>query len=164
MLAILGLGTNQGDRKENLREAIAALHTVPGVSVRRCSSLYETEPVGYTNQPDFCNMVAEVNTELSPRALLGVCLGIEAGMGRIRTFRNAPRIIDMDVLMVQGIQMNEKELILPHPRMRERAFVLVPLLELYPEANIYGEDLSSFVEKTGKKGVRLLEAFHFPGF
>lgn len=161
MLALLGLGTNQGDREDNLRVAVSALQTVPGIFVKRCSSLYETEPVGYTDQPDFYNMVAEVQTELSPRALLGVCLGIEAGMGRIRTFRNAPRIIDIDVLMAEGIHMEEKELVLPHPRMFERAFVIVPILELFPEGMVYGMDLTSFAPKTVEKKVNFLKKLCF---
>lgn len=143
MRAVLGIGTNQGDREENIRGAIAALGTVPGVQVCRQASLYETEPVGYVDQPDFLNTVVEVETSLSPRALLGVCLGIEAGMGRVRSFRNGPRIIDIDLLLAEGVCMDEEELQLPHPRMLERAFVLVPLQELFPSGKALGMDFAA---------------------
>lgn len=130
--AVLGLGGNQGEPLENLREALAALNRVPGIKVTSVSSVYKTAPVGFADQPDFYNLVAEVETDLSPRALLGACLGIEATLGRVRTFRNAPRLIDIDVLLAEGTKMNEAELTLPHPRMMERGFVLIPLRELYP--------------------------------
>lgn len=155
MRAVLGIGTNQGDREQNIRAALAALDTVPGMQVKRVASLYETAPVGYLQQPNFLNTVAEVETALSPRALLGVCLGIEAGMGRVRSFRNGPRIIDIDVLLAEGVEMQEQELILPHPRMLERAFVLVPLRELYPTGQALGLEFAAAAQAVGGEGVQL---------
>jgi 2-amino-4-hydroxy-6-hydroxymethyldihydropteridine diphosphokinase len=133
MRAVLGLGGNLGDRAGNLQAALDALAHLPGTAVTAVSSIYETAPVGYADQPDFYNLVAVVETELSPHALLGGCLGIEAALGRVRTFRNAPRVVDIDVLLVEGYTSADPELTLPHPRMMERAFVLVPLKELFPE-------------------------------
>ena len=88
MKAVIGLGTNIGDRALNLKEALGALELLPGTKVLHTSSVYETKPYGFSEQPDFLNMVAEVETTLSPHALLGACLGIEAGMGRVRAFKN----------------------------------------------------------------------------
>lgn len=153
MRAVLGIGTNQGDREENIRCALSALGTVPGVRVMRTASLYETAPVGYLDQPNFLNTAAEVETTLSPRALLGVCLGIEAGMGRVRSFRNGPRIIDIDLLLAEGVHMQEEELTVPHPRMLERAFVLVPLRELFPEGMALGLNFSGESAALGSDGV-----------
>ena len=157
MRAVLGIGTNQGDREENIRCALSALGTVPGVRVMRTASLYETAPVGYLDQPNFLNTAAEVETTLSPRALLGVCLGIEAGMGRVRSFRNGPRIIDIDLLLAEGVHMQEEELTVPHPRMLERAFVLVPLRELFPEGTALGLDFSGEYAALGSDGVTFYE-------
>lgn len=131
--AVLGLGANLGDRAENLRAALDALAHLPQTSVVAVSSLYETAPVGYADQPNFYNLVAVVETGLSPRALLGGCLGIEAALGRVRTFRNAPRVVDIDLLLMEGVTSDDAELTLPHPRMMERTFVLVPLAELFPD-------------------------------
>lgn len=140
--AVLGLGSNLGDRVDYLRQALDALALLPGTSVTAVSSVYETAPVGYADQPDFYNLVAVVQTELSPRALLGGCLGIEAALGRQRTFRNAPRVVDIDLLLMEGVTSDDPELILPHPRMMERAFVLVPLAELFPDRVALGVPFS----------------------
>lgn len=131
--AVLGLGGNLGDRVGNLQAALDALAHLPDTKVVAVSSLYETAPVGYADQPDFYNLVAVVETALSPRTLLGGCLGVEAALGRVRTFRNAPRVVDIDLLLMEGVVSNDAELTLPHPRMMERAFVLVPLAELFPK-------------------------------
>ena len=138
MKAVLGIGTNMGDRAENINSAIESLSLVPGIKVLRVSRTYETEPWGYTDQPNFYNNVVEIETTLSPETLLGVCLGIEAGMGRVRQFRNGPRVIDIDVLVYEGYKSDTEELQLPHPRIGERAFVLVPLKDLYEELNVLG--------------------------
>ena len=138
MKAVLGLGTNIGDRYKNIEEALECLSLVPGIKVLRTSSVYETEPWGYKEQRSFYNSVAEIETTLTADALLGVCLGIEAGMGRVREFKNGPRIIDIDVLVCEGVSSDTKELMLPHPRIGERAFVLIPLKELYDDMNVLG--------------------------
>lgn len=133
MRAVLGLGGNLGDRAANLSAAVKALEHLPGTRVTALSSLYETAPVGYADQPDFLNRVAVVETSLSPRALLGGCLGIEAALGRVRGRRFGPRVVDIDLLLYEGVASGDPELTLPHPRMMERAFVLVPLAELFPD-------------------------------
>ena len=128
--AYIALGSNLGDGEANLKEAIRALDLVPGVTVTKVSEFYLTEPWGYADQPDFTNACCEVETTLSPEALLGVCLGIEAGMGRVRQIKNGPRVIDLDLLLYGKETRNTEELILPHPRMGEREFVLLPLNDL----------------------------------
>ena len=157
MKAVIGIGTNIGDRYTNIEYAVAALDLVPGVSVIRQSSVYETEPWGYTQQEGFYNNVIEVETEKSPQALLGVCLGIEAGMGRIREFKYGPRIIDLDLLIYEGAVFDTEELKLPHPLIGERDFVLVPLAELFPSLDVYGfkyaQCYKNICEKTSAKKV-----------
>ena len=138
MKAVLGIGTNIGDRLKNIEEAYESLSLVPGIELLRKSSVYETEPWGYVDQPNFYNTVVEIETELSPNALLGVCLGIEAAMGRVREFKNGPRVIDVDLLVYEGRTSDTRELQLPHPRIGERAFVLVPLSELFTDLNVFG--------------------------
>ncbi|MCR4925849.1 MAG: 2-amino-4-hydroxy-6-hydroxymethyldihydropteridine diphosphokinase [Clostridiales bacterium] len=131
--AVIGLGTNQGDRMENLQAAVDAIKLLPATKIEKISKVYQTKPVGYENQEDFLNADIKIKTALSPHALLGACLGIEASMGRVRTIKNGPRIIDLDVLLYDGFKLDTFELKLPHPRAMERAFVMVPLLDLYPE-------------------------------
>lgn len=160
MKAVLGLGGNLGHPMENLREALASLNRVPGTRVTKVSSVYKTEPVGYADQPDFYNLVAEVETDRSPRALLGACLGIEAALGRARTFQNAPRLIDIDVLLYEEVTMEEPELILPHPRMMERGFVLIPLKELYPHEVVLGVNFGAHIQQVGDQGVVLYGPIH----
>lgn len=138
MKAVLGLGSNIGFRGENIKTAIKSLALVPGVKILRESSVYKTSPWGLTQQRDFYNNVVEVETELSPNALLGACLGIEAAMGRVRVLENGPRIIDIDVLVYENAVSDTKELQLPHPRIGERMFVLVPLIDLYEDLNVLG--------------------------
>ncbi|MBN2981273.1 2-amino-4-hydroxy-6-hydroxymethyldihydropteridine diphosphokinase [Cohnella algarum] len=135
--AYAALGANLGDRERSLREAVRRLAATEGIEVRRCSALYETDPVGYTEQPAFLNMAAALGTNLSPLELLRVMLGIEREMGRVRDIRFGPRTIDLDLLLYEGIELDTEELALPHPRMGERAFVLVPLRDVWadgPEA------------------------------
>lgn len=131
--AYIALGTNMGDRAENLNRAVWAVHALPDTAVSAVSRVYETKPVGYKKQADFLNAVIRVETKLSPKALLGACLGIEAGMGRLRTIKNGPRVIDLDLLLYEGEICNDHELVLPHPRIEERAFVLSPLCDLMPD-------------------------------
>lgn len=150
MKAIIGIGTNIGDRYTNIKNAVSALELVPGVSVIRESSVYETEPWGYTDQNGFYNNVIEVETEKSPQALLGICLGIEAGMGRIREFKYGPRVIDLDLLFYEDSVFDTEELKLPHPLIGERDFVLVPLAELFSDMNIYGFKYKENYEKVCK--------------
>ncbi|MCL2513352.1 MAG: 2-amino-4-hydroxy-6-hydroxymethyldihydropteridine diphosphokinase [Oscillospiraceae bacterium] len=126
----LSLGTNTGNREDNLKTALKAISLLPGTKITKESSVYETEPWGYEDQPMFLNMCAEIETGLSPHALLGACLGIEAAMGRTRLFKNAPRTIDIDILLYNDIKTDTEELTIPHPRMYEREFVMKPLEDL----------------------------------
>ena len=134
-LAYLALGSNLSDRETFLRSAIARLRDAPGVNFLRASSIYETEPVGVTDQPQFLNMVVEVEVEesVTPRHLLALAKRIEVEVGRTRRERWGPREIDIDVLLVGDEQISEDDFELPHPRMWERAFVMVPLAELAPD-------------------------------
>jgi 2-amino-4-hydroxy-6-hydroxymethyldihydropteridine diphosphokinase len=129
--AYLALGSNLGDRLATLQRAVDLLGAHPGIAVRRSSRVYETEPVG-PPQPGYLNAVIEVRTDLGPRELLQACLDVEAELGRVRGERWGPRTLDVDVLTYEDRRMAEPDLVLPHPRMHERAFVLVPLLELDP--------------------------------
>ncbi len=129
----LSLGSNLGEREENLRQALEMLSSSGEIEVLRVSSLYQTRPVGYTNQPDFLNLVAETATTLESHALLRRCLEVEDELGRVREERWGPRLIDLDVLLYGDVVSDDEELVLPHPLMLERAFVLVPLLELAPD-------------------------------
>ena len=137
--ALIGIGSNIGNKKGHIDSAIEALNNIPTVTVNRISSIYETEPWGYVNQENFYNAVIEVQTTLSASALLGVCLGIEAGIGRVRDVKNGPRVLDLDLLLFEGCESTTAELTLPHPRMFERDFVLVPLKDLYPDMEIYNK-------------------------
>ena len=135
--ALIGVGSNIGDRKEYIDTAIETLNHIPSVQVLRMSPIYESEPWGYANQEKFYNAVIEVETNLTAYTLLGVCLGIEAGVGRVRSIKNGPRVLDLDLLLFEGQESMSAELTLPHPRMFERDFVLIPLRDLYPEMKIY---------------------------
>jgi 2-amino-4-hydroxy-6-hydroxymethyldihydropteridine diphosphokinase len=127
--AFIGLGSNLGDRLANLSDAVGRLARTDGVTVTRVSRIYETAPVG-PPQSDYLNAVAEVRTSLPARVLLEALLAIEADLGRVRGERWGPRIIDLDLLTYGRDEIDEPGLTVPHPRMHERAFVLVPLLEL----------------------------------
>lgn len=131
--AYLGLGSNLGDREEFLREAVRQLSENPRVEIAAISSFYETAPVGYTDQPDFINVVIKVKTTLSPQKLLEICLSTEKKIGRLRTIRWGPRVIDIDVLLYNDLKVDEKDLQIPHPRMLEREFVIRPLAEIAPD-------------------------------
>jgi 2-amino-4-hydroxy-6-hydroxymethyldihydropteridine diphosphokinase len=126
----LGLGSNLGDRKQNLSQALGLLST--HVMIEKASSVYETEPVGYKDQPLFLNAVCRISTELNPKQLLRLAKKIEAKLGRKPGFPNAPRPIDIDILLYGDEVFSSKELTVPHLRLAERAFVLVPLSEIAP--------------------------------
>lgn len=134
--AFVALGSNLADPIKQVREALAALVQLDNVCLVRHSSLYRTVPFGYTDQPDFINAVAELDTGLSPLLLLDALLSLEACFGRIRTFRYAPRLLDLDLLWYQGVTRTHGRLILPHPCMTEREFVIVPLAEIAPELDL----------------------------
>lgn len=131
--AFVALGSNMGNGEENIKSAVKAMELVPGITVEKLSPVYETAPWGYEAQHNFTNACVKLSVDISPEALLGVCLGIEAGMGRIREFRNGPRIIDLDLIIYSGEERNTEELKLPHPGMKDRDFVLVPLFDIADE-------------------------------
>jgi 2-amino-4-hydroxy-6-hydroxymethyldihydropteridine diphosphokinase len=127
--AFLGLGSNLGDRLENLRRSLDLLED-RGIQIVRSSRVYETDPVGGPDQPEYLNAVVEVEAPGSARDLLGACLQIEEEMGRVREERWGPRVMDLDLLTFGDEAIEEPDLRVPHPRMHERGFVLIPLLEL----------------------------------
>jgi 2-amino-4-hydroxy-6-hydroxymethyldihydropteridine diphosphokinase len=135
-LAFIGLGSNLEDPHSQLRRAFAALGELPGTCLIAQSSMYRSAPMGFRDQPDFVNAVAKVATELSPQALLQALLQIEQLHGRERTFRNSPRTLDLDILLYDNMRLHENGLTIPHPQMHRRAFVLLPLLEIAPDASI----------------------------
>src|SRR6516225_8662010 len=132
--AYIALGSNLGDRRANLDEAVRLLRDKPGLAVVRVSSYFETTPVGGpAGQDPYLNAAAEINTDLGPRELLQTLLEIERHLGRVRGERNLPRTLDLDLLLFGNVIQNDAELTLPHPRMHERWFVLAPLAEIAPE-------------------------------
>ncbi|MFH1571340.1 MAG: 2-amino-4-hydroxy-6-hydroxymethyldihydropteridine diphosphokinase [Gemmatimonadota bacterium] len=133
-LAYVGLGANLGDRLASLRSGVAGLEAEAGIQVQACSSVYESEPVGYVDQPAFYNAVIGVHSSLAPRDLLTALFRVEQAHGRQRLVRWGPRTHDLDLLLWGDCVIDAPDLSLPHPRLLERAFVLVPLLEIAPEA------------------------------
>lgn len=136
--AFVSLGSNLARPDLQVTRALACLAELPCSRLLARSSLYRTAPVGYLEQPDFINAVALLETGLGPRALLDALLGLERAFGRERHFRNAPRTLDLDLLLYDDLVHHEPGLTLPHPRMHERAFVLAPLVEIAPDLVIPG--------------------------
>ncbi len=157
----LGIGTNIGNRTENLSEAIKAISHLPNTTAEAVSKIYETKAWGYTEQPDFYNICLKVKTELSAFAFLGACLGIEAAFGRERPFKNAPRIIDLDVLLFNDEKINTRELCVPHPEIENRAFVLVPLHDILPDMQIGDFDFSKAFADCDKTDIKLSKEIVF---
>jgi 2-amino-4-hydroxy-6-hydroxymethyldihydropteridine diphosphokinase len=153
MEVYLGLGSNLGDRKTNLEKALQLLGE--RLTIRQVSSLYQTEPVGHKEQPMFLNAVCRAETDLGPLQLLSLIKGIETALGRVPSFADGPRSIDVDILLYGGLSMETAELTIPHPRMAERAFVLIPLLELTPELvhPVSGESVKDLAAVQGQQGV-----------
>ncbi len=156
--AVIGIGTNIGDRKLNIENAIEALCLVPGINVLRKASIYETAPWGYTEQQNFYNTVVEFETTHTAETVLGACLGIEATMGRLRSIKNGPRIIDLDLLVYENYESNTEELTLPHKLIGERDFVLIPLSELYDDMNVLGYSYSKeYIKILPKNSAKKIE-------
>lgn len=155
--AVIALGTNLGNRIENLNNAVRAIARLSGVKILQASAVYETEPVGCEEDYKFYNAALLVETSVSPAVLLGECLGIEAAMGRVREKKNGPRIIDLDLILYEGFKSESFELTLPHPRALERAFVMAPLSELYPSGRAPGLFFAPRLRDVGMDGVTKTE-------
>ncbi len=142
-LAYVGLGSNIGEPRRQLREALQELDALPQTRATATSSFYRSSPVGYLDQPEFLNAVAQLDTSLAPESLLDCLQDIEARHGRERSFPGAPRTLDLDLLLFGAERLATPRLTIPHPRMHERAFVLQPLLELDSEISIPGKGKAS---------------------
>ena len=138
-LAYVALGSNLGEPRQQVLDAFIALADLPGTRVLQRSPLYRTPPWGVLDQPPFINAVAELETTLSPEALLQHLLAIEQRAGRVRAERNGPRTLDLDLLHVDGVCRDDRPLTLPHPRLAERAFVLLPLADVAPDLRLPGQ-------------------------
>ncbi len=151
--AFIALGTNIEPREEHFNQAIESLKTYSSIHIVQMSSIYETKPVGYTEQADFLNMVVQVQTDFTPFELLDICQQIEQQLGRKRTIRFGPRSIDLDVLLFNNNTIDTETLTIPHPRMHERAFVLIPLQEIEPNLKFKGASLKEWLNQLSKKDV-----------
>jgi 2-amino-4-hydroxy-6-hydroxymethyldihydropteridine diphosphokinase len=136
--AFVALGSNLDDPQAQVERALAALAALPRSALRARSRLFRTPPWGLADQPDFVNAVARLETSLPPRELLGALLAIETRCGRVRGVRNGPRVLDLDLLLYGDTALHEPGLAIPHPRLHERAFVLLPLAELAPDLDVPG--------------------------
>lgn len=155
--AALALGGNVGDVAAAFREALAALEA-SGVRVVARSSVWRTPPWGKTDQPDFLNMAALVATRLPPHDLLTLCLDLESRAGRVRAERWGPRRLDIDLLTYGDLRLDDARLTLPHPRMAERAFVLVPLAEIAPDLRVAGARVADLAASVDRAGLRIVGA------
>ena len=150
----LGLGSNIGDSKKNIESALLLLGEK--VNIVNKSSYYETEPVGFKDQPWFLNIVVEGRTDLNPRELLDFTQSVERDMKRVKTIVNGPRIIDVDILIYDDVKMESENLTIPHPRMDERAFVMVPIFEIAPNLVINNIPIEDIMENLKGEEIRKL--------
>ena len=156
--AVIALGSNLAEPARQVRAALSAMEAHPQIQIEKTSSLYVTAPVGYDDQPDFVNAVCSVRTSLDGVSLLAVLNRIEADFGRERTFRNAPRTLDLDIIDFDGISSDNPHLTLPHPRAHERSFVMKPLAEILPDFVLGGHGRAAdLAAALGEEGIRLLE-------
>lgn len=155
--AYLGLGTNMGDKQAYLKEACKIISDNPNINIVKISKVYKTKAWGYTNQDDFLNICIEVDTNLSPEELLEVCHEVENKLNRVRVIRWGPRTIDVDILFFNNIISTDENLILPHPRIKERAFVLIPLMDLNKELAIDNKTISYYLSNLEKEELKQVE-------
>ena len=157
--AVIALGSNLAEPVRQVRAALSALEAHPQIQIEKTSSLYVTAPVGYDDQPDFVNAVCSVRTSLDGVSLLAVLNRIEEDFGRERTFRNAPRTLDLDIIDFDGIFSSDPHLTLPHPHAHERSFVMKPLAEILPDFVLGGHGRAAdLAAALGDEGIRLFEA------
>jgi 2-amino-4-hydroxy-6-hydroxymethyldihydropteridine diphosphokinase len=156
--AYVGLGGNLGDPKAAMAQALRLLVAGGDVELVAVSSLYRTPAWGKTDQPDFLNAVAKLDTRLSPRELLARLLEVEAQLKRVRRERWGPRVIDMDLLIYGTVEVDEEGLKVPHPRMAERAFVMVPLAEIAPDQQVAGRAALAVADELDTSGIKVLSA------
>lgn len=155
----VGLGSNLEQPILQIKRALQELDEIPEAELICVSSFYQTAPVGILDQPPFINVVAEMTTTLAPQALLAHFMAIEAAHARARLKKNGPRTLDLDILIFNEWRINEVSLVIPHPRMHERAFVLIPLLEIAPDVYIPGKGFAKdWLDKLDLSGVQLLAA------
>ena len=157
MRYVIGIGSNIGNKKENIERAIAAIETLPKTRIVLKSSIYETQPVGYEEQDDFYNICLEVQSVFNPFEMIGAVLGIEAGFGRVRTIKDGPRIIDIDIIFVENMVIQSPHLTVPHPQYKNRRFVLEPLCEMYPDGRFMGYIFVGLSEQIENQKVKKLE-------
>ena len=155
--AYLGLGGNIGDPASAMAAALRALDADERLDIAAVSSLYRTPPWGLTDQPDFLNAVASIDCRLDARDLLQLCLEVEASLKRVRDKRWGPRLIDIDILIFGDERIDEEGLQVPHPRMLERAFVIVPLAEIASDLAIGGRPVASWAKEVGAAGIEKLD-------
>ena len=155
-IVYLSLGGNLGDPAASMGAALRILDADPDTRVTSVSSLYRTPPWGKTDQPDFLNAAAELFTSHTPQGLLDLCLEAERRLKRVRGERWGPRIVDIDILAFGQLTVRESELEIPHPRMLERAFVLVPLAEIAPDFSIAGKTLAGHLSRADTAGIEKL--------
>lgn len=152
--AYIGLGSNMGNKADFLREAVEAVNQLTQTTVMGKSSFYTTSPVGYLEQEDFINVVIEIETGLSPYDLLQGCQNIENNLKRVRVIHWGPRTIDLDILWYESFVGTDEKLIVPHPRMTERGFVLVPLSELNDQLVISGKTVHTWLQTVETQDIR----------
>lgn len=153
----LSLGSNMGDRQAHLRAAVESLASNEAIQIINKSGFYTTSPVGYLDQDDFINAVIEIEANLSPLEILALCQTIEAEQQRERLIRWGPRTLDLDVLWIENFTQTTDELTVPHPRMTERAFVMVPLSEMAPSLMINGKSVLEYCKELASQEVRKMD-------
>lgn len=154
-IAYLSLGSNLGDRLQQLRDAVRSIESFEGIEIEKISSVYETEPVGDVPQENFYNLVIKIKTDLSPYRLLAIAQIVERQFGRKREIHWGPRTLDIDILLYGREAINEKDLVIPHPEMYNRAFVLIPLIEIEPDLKLPGGNPPQhFLDRVKDQGVK----------
>ncbi|MBF2521186.1 2-amino-4-hydroxy-6-hydroxymethyldihydropteridine diphosphokinase [Listeria marthii] len=151
--AFLSIGTNIGERLANLNDALGGLAASEQIKITKVSSVYETDAVGYEDQAAFLNIAAEIETDFAPVDLLDFCLALELELGRVRLFKWGPRLIDIDVLLYDDVTIDTEKLKIPHPYMKERAFVMIPLIEISPEKSTLLEN-PAILEEQGVRKIK----------